>query len=129
LRLSRLAIVELNYFYHKSKFYAYFIDPPVLGSHHAVPVLFGMGIMPTRGQALFIFYIWGINIILCAANYKVTWPNLWFTNLTEEMTDYIAVRTGMVSFGNLILALLFARFVSTNLCHIPSIGRVHRADY
>ncbi|EAQ90388.1 hypothetical protein CHGG_02323 [Chaetomium globosum CBS 148.51] len=64
-----------------AKFYAHVIDPPVFGTRHAVPVLFGLGLVPTRGQALFIFYIWAINIILSAVAYKITWPNLCFANL------------------------------------------------
>lgn len=94
-----------------SKFYAHVIDPPFIGTNHAVPVFFGLGIMPTRGQALFLFYIWGINIILSAVGYQVTWPNLWFTSVSNEMVEWIANRTGMLSFANLSLAILYSRFV------------------
>lgn len=106
-----------------SKFYALVIDPPFIGSNHAVPVLFGLGIMPTRGQALFIFYLWGLNIILCAVGYQVTWPNLWFTSVSNEMVEWIANRTGMLSFANLSLAILYSRYVS------PLLPAFYQADF
>jgi hypothetical protein len=71
--------------------------------------LFGLGLVPTRGQALFIFYIWAINIILSAVAYKITWPNLWFTSISNEMMEWVANRTGMLSFANLVLVLLCSR--------------------
>ncbi|KAK1758063.1 hypothetical protein QBC47DRAFT_410799 [Echria macrotheca] len=113
-----------------SKLYAHLIDPPVFGTRHAVPAFFGLGIVPTRGQALFIFYIWAINIILSAVAYEITWPNLWFTDIPNEMVEWIANRTGMLSFANLILAILYS---SRNnlLLHVTSWSRstfvlVHR---
>ncbi|KAK3299525.1 uncharacterized protein B0H64DRAFT_337564 [Chaetomium fimeti] len=105
-----------------SKFYAHVIDPPVFGTRHAVPALFGLGLVPTRGQALFIFYIWAINIILSAVAYRITWPNLWFTSISNEMVEWVANRTGMLSFANLVLALLYS---SRNnlLLHVTSWSR------
>ncbi|KAF2873527.1 ferric reductase like transmembrane component-domain-containing protein [Massariosphaeria phaeospora] len=90
-----------------SKFYAYFIDPPVFGHHHAVPVL-GLAIVPTRGQALFIAYIWIINIVLSAAGFRITDPNSWYTSTTEQLTSFIGNRAGTLSFVNLALAILFS---------------------
>ena len=51
-----------------SKFHAHVIDPPVFSSRHAVPAFFGLGIVSARGQAIFIFYNWVLNIILSAVN-------------------------------------------------------------
>ncbi|KAG7284023.1 hypothetical protein NEMBOFW57_010381 [Staphylotrichum longicolle] len=91
-----------------TKFYAHVIDPPVFGSRHAVPTFFGLGIVPTRGQALFIFYIWTLNIILSAVNHVITWPNLWFDTIEDEVLEWVGNRVGMLSFANLILAVLFS---------------------
>ncbi|KAF2016339.1 hypothetical protein BU24DRAFT_433400 [Aaosphaeria arxii CBS 175.79] len=90
-----------------SKFYAYFIDPPAFGHSHSVPV-FGMGIVPTRGQALFIAYIWIINILLSAVGYHITWPNSWYGHKPEEVTAYFGNRVGVLSFANLGLTVLYS---------------------
>jgi predicted ferric reductase len=91
-----------------SKFYAYFIEPPAFGKHHAVPIL-GLGLVPTRGQALFICYIIAINIILTAVGHKSLRPNSWYVlGQYEEITNYVANRAGMLSFANLPLLILYA---------------------
>jgi hypothetical protein len=90
-----------------TKFYAYCIDPPVFGRHHAVSVM-GLAIIPTRGQALFIVYIWTINIILSAVGYNITWPNSWYANKPEEVVAYVGNRAGVLSFANLGLVVLYS---------------------
>ncbi|KAF3196065.1 hypothetical protein TWF225_000414 [Orbilia oligospora] len=90
-----------------TQIYSNFIDPPAFGSNHAVPMFFGMGITPTRGQALFILYIWGINIILSGVSYTIVSPNLWYEG-PQAVAMSIANRVGMLSFGNLILSILYS---------------------
>ncbi|KAF6840014.1 ferric reductase transmembrane component 4 [Colletotrichum musicola] len=91
-----------------TKFYSYLVDPPAFSKYHAVPVL-GLGMIPTRGQAFFIFYIVAINVILSAVGYRALRPNSWYTRGTyEEIFNYVANRTGMLSFANLPLVVLYA---------------------
>jgi NAD(P)H-flavin reductase len=90
-----------------SKFYAYCIDPPLFDRYHAVPVM-GLAIVPTRGQALFIAYIWIMNIILSAVGYNLTWPNSWYGSKTEEITAFVGNRAGVLSFANLGLVMLYS---------------------
>ncbi|KAI1374516.1 ferric-chelate reductase [Hypoxylon crocopeplum] len=90
-----------------SLFDAYFIDPPVFGSRHASP-LWGLGIVPTRGQALFIGYLWLVNIVLSAVGYNPIWPHAWYTSLNKEVTNYVSNRLGLLSFANLPLVVLYA---------------------
>ncbi|PSN74311.1 hypothetical protein BS50DRAFT_539489 [Corynespora cassiicola Philippines] len=90
-----------------AKFYAYLIDPPVFGRHHAVPVL-GLVIIPTRGQALFIAYIWIVNIVLSAVGYRIANPNSWYTSTEEQLTSFIGNRVGLLSFANLVLTVLYS---------------------
>jgi hypothetical protein len=91
-----------------SKVYAYLIDPPAFGKHHAVPVL-GLGIVPTRGQALFILYLIAINVILSAVGFKSRQPHAWYpSGLLEEMINYVANRAGVLSFANLPLLILYS---------------------
>ena len=90
-----------------SKLHARFIDPPVFGRYHAVPVL-GLGFVPTRGQALFIAYIWGINIILSAVGYEVLDPMSWYATPQQQLMAYIGNRVGILSFANLALTVLYS---------------------
>ncbi|KAK6358003.1 hypothetical protein TWF730_007357 [Orbilia blumenaviensis] len=90
-----------------TKVYSNFIDPPAFGSSHAVPALLGLGIVPTRGQLLFIFYIWAINIILSGVSYTIVSPNLWYEG-PQAVAISVANRAGMLSFGNLILSILYS---------------------
>jgi hypothetical protein len=90
-----------------SRFYAIFIDPPLFGSYHAVPVL-GLGFIPTRGQGLFIAYIWVINIILSSVGYELRDPMSWYSSVEQQLVAYISNRVGILSFVNLALAVLFS---------------------
>lgn len=90
-----------------SRFYAYCIDPPVFGKHHAVPVM-GLAIIPTRGQALFILYIWFMNVVLSSVGYNITWPNSWYSSKPEEIVAYVGNRAGVLSFANLSLVVLYS---------------------
>ncbi|KAG5661818.1 hypothetical protein KAF25_004057 [Fusarium avenaceum] len=90
-----------------SRFYTTFIDPPLFGSYHAVPVL-GLGFIPTRGQGLFIAYIWVINIILSSVGYELRDPMSWYSSVEQQLLAYISNRVGILSFVNLALAVLFS---------------------
>lgn len=90
-----------------SKFYAYVIDPPLFGSYHAVPVL-GLGFVPTRGQALFIAYIWVINVVLSAVGYEIITPNSWYSTTSDQLLSFIANRVGVLSFVNLAITILYS---------------------
>jgi len=91
----------------KTRFNAYLIDPPLWGSQHAA-ALWGFGVMPTRGQGLFIGYLWLINIVLSAAGYWIVWPMVWWDAQSGEVIAYIANRVGVLSFANLPLVFLYA---------------------
>jgi predicted ferric reductase len=83
----------------------------VFGSRHSAPAFFGLGIVPTRGQGLFIFYIIAINVILSAVGHKTYQPNAWFPTTqgsTGEVVTYFTNRVGVLSFANMPLLILFA---------------------
>ncbi|KAH6631598.1 ferric reductase like transmembrane component-domain-containing protein [Chaetomium tenue] len=90
-----------------SKFYATVIDPPLFGNHHSAPAL-GLGFVPTRGQGLFIAYIWIINIIVSSVGYEVRDPMSWYPTVERQLVVYISNRVGVFSFVNLALAVLFS---------------------
>lgn len=91
-----------------SSFNAHIIDAPAFGSRHNVPLL-NMAIVPTRGQALFLLYIFGINVVASFAGLNVgRTPNSWWGSKNEEFLAVYANRVGMLSFGNLPLLFLYA---------------------
>ncbi|KXT04357.1 hypothetical protein AC579_8939 [Pseudocercospora musae] len=90
-----------------SRFNAIFIDPPAFGNRHRNPWLKTF-VAPTRGQALFIAYLWMINIVLCSVGYETRWPDAWYTDSSQETATYISYRTGVLSFSNLALLVLYA---------------------
>jgi hypothetical protein len=91
-----------------SLFNAYIIDPPVLGTKHSQPV-FGLLHLPTRGQALFILYLVVINIALTFAGLGAPgWPDAWYATVNAQWRTYLSNRTGVLSFANLPLLILYA---------------------
>jgi hypothetical protein len=93
----------------RTKFNAYIIDPPAFGKKHSVPSFFGLEIMPTRGQALFIGYFVIINIFFSAVSIENITPNAWYPD--GSWANIIAVvsnRQGLLSFANLPLVFLYA---------------------
>ncbi|KLU82192.1 hypothetical protein MAPG_01268, partial [Magnaporthiopsis poae ATCC 64411] len=92
----------------QSRVYGWLIDPPVLGSRHAAPALLGLAIVPTRGQALFLAYVWIVNVVLCSAGYVIVMPHGWYSSVREQVLTYVANRTGHLSLANLALAVLLS---------------------
>lgn len=90
-----------------AKFNGYVIDPPLFGSKHSEPVA-GFFIMPTRGQALFLVYIWGINILLCGVGYDLYSTSIWFSQDTAKLLTFVGNRLGVLCFANIPLVMLFA---------------------
>jgi hypothetical protein len=102
---SLLRFVPLPAFW-RVRFKAIFIDPPVVGRRHSYPIL-NIFHMPTRGQALFIAYLLTINIILCAVGFRSANPSTWYASKHDEILTYVANRTGVLSFANIPLLVLY----------------------
>ncbi|KAI5456993.1 ferric reductase-like protein transmembrane component 4 [Mariannaea sp. PMI_226] len=93
----------------RSKFNAWIIDPPLIGSKHDAPSFFGLVHVPKRGQALFIFYFIVINVVLSAVNYEYSDPNTWYPgDVWRWICMLISNRLGLLSFANLPLVFLYA---------------------
>jgi predicted ferric reductase len=67
-----------------------------------------MGNTPTVGQALYIFVMVMLNIILTAVNYGTTPAHLWFQNKSQQIAGYMMYRTGVLSFAMAPLVFLFS---------------------
>ncbi|QDS72601.1 hypothetical protein FKW77_001484 [Venturia effusa] len=90
-----------------SKFNAIFIDAPLFGHRHKQPIG-KIAHVPTRGQALFIFYMFAINIILGSVSFRSKTPNAWFSSVSAEIVGDVTNRMGVLSFANLPLVILYA---------------------
>lgn len=89
-----------------TKFHAYFIDPPLFGSKHSTPI-WGLGIMPTRGQAVFVAYLWILNIVLACVGYENNSGSSYDT-LSNTIKRNIANRTGVLCYALVPLVILYA---------------------
>lgn len=89
-----------------TKVNSYLIDPPLVGSKHATPI-WGLGIMPTRGQALFILYLWMINIVLTIIGFENE-PSNWYPVAKAAVMRNLANRLGVLSYANVPLVILYA---------------------
>ena len=88
-------------------FNAYFITPPAFGSKHTTAAL-GLFHIPTRGQALFIAYLIIINLVLTFVDLDGPWPDAWYSTQHDQWFGYLSLRTGVLSFANLPLLILYA---------------------
>ena len=89
-----------------SSFNAHIVQPPAFGTSHNVPILKNMAVMPTRGQFLFLLYIFFINILASFVGYDMPNPDTWTREL-GWLTHY-GNRVGVLSFANMPLIFLFA---------------------
>ncbi|ATY60243.1 ferric-chelate reductase [Cordyceps militaris] len=90
-----------------ARFHAYIIDPPFIG-HRQNELIGEVFMMPTRGQAFFIAYMWIINIVLSGTGYWFVPGSFWYKNDTHQHLTHVANRFGMLSFANIPLLILFA---------------------
>ena len=93
-----------------SKFNAWLVDPPLLGSRHKTPIA-GLFHLPTRGQSFLIFYLVAINAVMTFAGIESKQPNeFWLSpwGSDGEIIRYIADRTGVLCLANLPLLILYA---------------------
>ena len=70
--------------------------------------MFGIVAIPSRRTALFLAYVWIINIILCAVSFHSKQPNSWYATKSVEIATYVANRSGVLSFANIAISILFA---------------------
>lgn len=90
-----------------SKFNAYIVDPPLIDPKYA-GFLSKLFVMPTRGQAIFIAYLFIINIVLSFVGFEVANPSAWYTSPRAEFLRYLANRTGILTMCNVPLVILYA---------------------
>ncbi|GKT63234.1 ferric-chelate reductase [Colletotrichum tofieldiae] len=84
------------------------LDQPFLGHRHRVPVTGNIGLMPTRGQALFIAYILLTNIFLVVFPHSLLQPNYIAESDHAQLTIIVGDRAGVLAFADFVALFLFS---------------------
>ncbi|KAH7323030.1 ferric reductase like transmembrane component-domain-containing protein [Stachybotrys elegans] len=84
--------------------------PPLWGSSHRTPsaTLAGGGLVPTRGQALYIGLITLLNLVFLLGPYVNTHPQSTFGSLQEQEISTIGNRAGNMAMGNMVAMFVFS---------------------
>ncbi|EXJ76919.1 hypothetical protein A1O3_10076 [Capronia epimyces CBS 606.96] len=82
--------------------------PALFRSRHLSPLPYNVGYLPGRALSLFIALYVTLNIIFCCVSYPLASPNSWYSTDRDQVAAYVGNRTGVLSFANLALAILFA---------------------
>lgn len=91
----------------RTKFNAFIIDPPLFGQKHDTAI-WGLGCVPTRGQGIFLAYLWAINLASTVQGIDYEYPSPWYTQPSEAIKTYMANRAGVMSCALLPLVMLYA---------------------
>lgn len=82
------------------------IHPAIFGRYHRKPI--AGGLVPTRGQSLYIFFISFLNIILLIAPYTIKQPQASFTTRGKQILSIVGNRAGTMAMGNVVALVLFS---------------------
>jgi predicted ferric reductase len=85
-----------------------FTLPALVGKRHSAPLPFKLGYMPDRPMSILLTIYTILNVVFCCAPYRSVQPSSWFSNRSQELAAYVANRTGVLSFANMALAILFS---------------------
>ncbi|KAH7113269.1 ferric reductase transmembrane component 4 [Dendryphion nanum] len=83
-------------------------DQPAWGKNHRVPGFGKMGLVPTRGQALFIVYLIFVNAFLTIFPYHLIQPNYIAPNPDYQRTMIFGDRAGVLAEANWVALFLFS---------------------
>lgn len=97
-----------GYARHASRIDA-FLDAPLLGRRHRQPLAGNLGVMPTRGQSLYIAYIIIANLVLLLAPLRTLQPSSRMESHHMQRVLQVGDRAGVLAF-----ALYFALFLSSS---------------
>jgi hypothetical protein len=84
--------------------------PPVWGRRHREPVglVAGGGLMPTRGQAMYIAIISLLNLVFLLGPYESVFPQSTFASRKQQELSVIASRSGNLAMGNVVALVVFS---------------------
>ncbi|KAH7417787.1 ferric reductase like transmembrane component [Cadophora sp. MPI-SDFR-AT-0126] len=85
--------------------------PALFNGKHQAPLAGNIGYAPSRILSVVIFIYVFLNLIFSAVPYKSVFPqtsSAWFADSKSEISTYVTNRTGVLSFANIALSILFA---------------------
>lgn len=85
-----------------------FLDQPLWGRKHRAPVMGNFGLMPTRGQSIFIAYIIIINVVLLCLPLRTLQPNVRMESHHMQQVQMIGDRAGVLAFALYVALFLFS---------------------
>ncbi|KAH8434311.1 putative ferric-chelate reductase (Fre2) [Aspergillus melleus] len=91
-----------------TNFEAKYVNPPLIVARHNVPYLWDTAMMPTRGQAFFLAYLFILNVALCSVGIESARDSTWYKNREQEIVSYVSNRAGYLSFANIPLLVLYS---------------------
>ncbi|TLD17787.1 uncharacterized protein PgNI_02129 [Pyricularia grisea] len=81
---------------------------PFLGSRRLEPLPGQLGYSPRRILGIFIALYVILNVVLCSVSFGSFQPNIYFMSRGFELCEYVGNRSGILSFVNMAIAILFA---------------------
>ncbi|KAK2763915.1 hypothetical protein FQN54_009534 [Arachnomyces sp. PD_36] len=84
------------------------LSQPLWGHNCRTPAFANTGIMPTRGQGLFIAYIFLVNIFLMIYPHNLLQPNFMSESDHAQLTQMVGDRAGVLAFANFVALFLFS---------------------
>lgn len=84
------------------------INPPAFGKRHREPVGHAAGLVPTRGQALYISFISLLNLFFLLTPFVYHHPQSIFATRASQALSIIGNRAGSMAMGNTAALFLFA---------------------
>ena len=84
------------------------VTPAAMGKRHREPAAGVVGLVPTRGQALYIFVISLLNLVFLLAPYVYHQPQSTFPSRAAQELSIIGNRAGVMAMGNAAALFLFA---------------------
>lgn len=91
-----------------SSFQSTLINPAVYGKRHREPAGGVVGLVPTRGQAMYIVLISLLNLVFLVAPYVYHQPQSTFPSKAAQQLSIIGNRAGVLAMGNVVALFLFA---------------------
>ena len=89
-------------------FHASIVYPAFIGKRHREPVSGNVGMVPTRGQALYIALISLLNLVFLVAPYVSHHPQATFSSPAEQQLSSVGNRAGVLAMGNVVAVFLFS---------------------
>jgi hypothetical protein len=84
------------------------LEKPVVGHRHRTPIVADLGIMPTRGQSLYLVYLITTQVFLSI--FPLVWisPNSFAATRVEHYMMVIGDRSGVTCMANFVALFLFS---------------------